>query len=213
MTKPLRAALYARVSTNDQKADLQLRELRTAAEQRSWRVIGEFVDEGISGAKASRPRLNALKSTIARGRVDLVAVWRLDRLGRSVVHLLRTLDEWTQQGVEFVSLRDSGVDTTTPTGRLLLTMLAAVAEFERRIIQERSKAGMEAARARGVQFGRPKLEIDLRPALAMLEKNHSIRQVADATGISRSTLCRRLAEHRARQMTKGNAHSHTVGLP
>jgi DNA invertase Pin-like site-specific DNA recombinase len=126
------------------------------------------------------------------GKIDVVAVWKLDRLGRSLANLLSTLDELGHHGVGFVSLRDAGIDTTSPAGRLLLQLMGAFAEFERGLIRERVKAGVDRARAKGVKFGRSRVEVDLRPAVAMLEAGHGIKQTASALRLSTSTLRRRL---------------------
>ncbi len=192
--KPPRAALYARVSTvgHGQDVELQLEELRQAATQRGWVVIEEFVDDGVSGAKASRPALDRMMEAARLGRVDLVAVWRLDRLGRSLANLLSTLDELGHHGVGFVSLRDAGVDTTSPTGRLLLQLMGAFAEFERGLIQERVKAGVQRARQRGVKFGRGRVDVDLKPALVMLQGGLGLKATAAALKVSTTTLRRRL---------------------
>jgi hypothetical protein len=121
-------------------------------------------------------------------------VWKLDRLGRSLQHLLSILDDLSGWGVDFTSLRDAGMDTTTPSGRLMLQLLGAFAEFERALIQEGVIAGVRRAQANGIHCGRPKVEIDLRPAVAMLEKGHGLGVTAKAMGVARSTLRRRLLE-------------------
>ena len=200
-SKPPRAALYARVSTvgHGQDVGLQLDELRAAAAQRGWVVVEEFVDEGVSGANASRPGLDRMMAAARLGRLDLVAVWKLDRLGRSLANLLGNLDELGHHGVGFVSLRDSGIDTTSPTGRLLLQVMGAFAEFERGLIQERVKAGVARAKARGVKFGRPTATVNpkaLEAAEKLIAEGWSIRSTADATGLRRSTLHRLLAARR-----------------
>ncbi|MBL8617051.1 MAG: recombinase family protein [Deltaproteobacteria bacterium] len=166
--------------------------LRQVAAHRGWTVVEEFVDEGISGAKASRPALDRMMEAARLGKIDVVAVWKLDRLGRSQANLLSTLDELGHHGVGFVSLRDAGIDTTSPAGRLLLQLMGAFAEFERGLIRERVKAGVDRARAKGVKFGRSRVEVDLRPAVAMLEAGHGIKQTASALRLSTSTLRRRL---------------------
>jgi DNA invertase Pin-like site-specific DNA recombinase len=125
---------------------------------------------------------------------EAVLVWKLDRLGRSLPHLLSVLDSLAGWGFDFTSLRDAGMDTTTPTGRLMLQLLGAFAEFERALIQERVIAGVRRAQANGKHCGRPKVEMDLRPAKAMLEKGHSLGVTAKAMGVARSTLRRRLVE-------------------
>jgi putative DNA-invertase from lambdoid prophage Rac len=140
----MRTAIYARVSTTDQTCENQLIELRRYCAARGW-TPKEFVDQGFSGAKESRPALDALLKDARRRRFDAVAVWRLDRLGRSLRHLILTLDELSALGVAFVSLGE-GIDTSTPAGRLQLHILGAIAEFERERIRERILAGLARAR-------------------------------------------------------------------
>ena len=143
MARTKRVALYARVSTlHGQDVGLQLDELRQVAGQRGWDLVEEYVDEGVSGAKASRPGLDRLLADAQRGRFDVVLVWKLDRLGRSLQHLLGVLDDLAGWGVGFASVRDAGIDTTTPAGRLMLQILGAFAEFEREMIRERVVAGV-----------------------------------------------------------------------
>jgi DNA invertase Pin-like site-specific DNA recombinase len=138
---------------------MQTRELQEYCERRGWKVSGEYVDEGISGAKDSRPELNKLMADAHRRRFDAVVVWRFDRFARSVSHLLRALDTFKALGVEFVSLSEQ-VDTSTPTGKMIFTVLGAVAELERSLIAERVKAGLRNARARGKRLGRPRVIVD-----------------------------------------------------
>jgi DNA invertase Pin-like site-specific DNA recombinase len=157
----VRAALYARVSTsnNGQDPSMQTRELREYCERRGWKVSGEFVDEGISGTKDSRPELNRLMADAHRRRFDAVVVWRFDRFARSVSHLLRALENFKALGIEFVSISEQ-VDTSTPTGKMVFTVLGAVAELERSLIAERVKAGLRNARAKGKRLGRPRVVVD-----------------------------------------------------
>ena len=146
----MRAAIYARVSTTDQHVENQLAELRQYVERRGWTVV-EYVDKGVSGAKDRRPALDELLKAARRRRFDVLACWRLDRLGRNLRHLILLLDELQALGIAFVTLGE-GIDTTTPGGRLQLQILSAIAEFERsRDIQERVVAGLAAPRrtARG----------------------------------------------------------------
>lgn len=196
MSKPVRAALYARVSTTSHGQDvgLQLEELRQVAAQRGWSVQQEYVDAGVSGAKTSRPALDRLLADAREGKVDVVAIWKLDRLARSVAHLLELGDSFNAWGVGLVSVRDAHVDTTTPAGRFTLQILGAVAELERSLIRERVVAGVRRAQAAGKHCGRPKVEMDLRPALAMLDQGHGLKTTAKALGVSRATLRRRLEE-------------------
>lgn len=191
-----RAALYARVSTlrHGQDVGLQLDELRQVAQQRGYAVSAEYIDEGVSGSKASRPALNRLMADVQAGRIDLLLVWKLDRLGRSLQHVLTVLDTLASAGVGFASLHDPGIDTTSPTGRLLLQLLACFAEFEKAIIQERVRAGVRRAQAAGKHCGRPRVDLDLRPALALLNEGRDLKDTARILNLSRSTLRRRLTE-------------------
>ncbi len=153
---PLRVAVYARVSTagNGQSPEMQTRELREYAERRGWKIAGEYVDVGISGSKEKRPELDRLMCDAHRRRFDAVIVWKFDRFARSVSHLLRALETFNALGIAFVSLSES-LDTSTPAGRMVFTVLGAVAELERSLIAERVRAGMRNARAKGKKIGRP----------------------------------------------------------
>ena len=157
----LRVAIYARVSTADQDCGLQLRELREYAARRGWEVAGEYVDTGWSGAKAKRPALDRLMADAAQHRFDCVAVYKLDRFGRSVLHLNQQLAALTNYGVRFIAI-SQGLDTdqSNPTSRLLLQILASVAEFERELIRERVSAGLHHAKAKGKHIGRPRRILD-----------------------------------------------------
>ncbi len=195
MTTTVRAALYARVSTtgHGQDVGLQLDELRLVAKQRGW-TVAEYVDEGVSGSKDSRPALDQMMADAREGRLDVVTIWKLDRLARSVRHLLEVSDSLNAWGVGLVSVRDAHIDTTTPSGRFTLQILGAVAELEKGLIRERVVAGVRRAQAAGKHCGRPKVELDLRPALAMLGQGHGLKTTAKALGVSRATLRRRLVE-------------------
>ena len=197
-TRPnaVRVALYARVSTLHQGQDtgLQLDELRQVAAQRGWSITTEYVDEGVSGAKTSRPALDRMLADAQAGRFDLLAVWKLDRLGRSLPHLLQVLDQLASNGVGFAAIRDAGIDTTTPTGRLLLQLLGAFADYERSLLRERVVAGVRRAQASGKHCGRPRRELDLRPALALLNEGRGLKDVARILNVPRATLRRRLDE-------------------
>jgi len=194
--KIVRAAIYARVSTigHGQDVGMQVDELQAVAAQRGWEVVGVYADEGISGSKDSRPELDRMMADAAKGRFDIIAIWKLDRLARSVVHLLDVVESLKAWGVGLVSVRDAHVDTTTPAGRFSLQIMGAVAELERCLIQERVKAGVARAQAKGIHCGRPVVEMDLRPALAMLEQGDGLKTIATALGVSRGTLRRRLRE-------------------
>jgi len=153
--RPLRAALYARVSTlnNGQSPEMQIRDFAEYCQRRGWTAT-EYVDVGISGAKDRRPELDRLMIDAHQRRFDVVVVWKFDRFARSVSHLLRALETFNSLGIAFVSLGEQ-IDTSTPAGRMVFTVLGAVAELERSLIVERVRAGMRNARAKGKQIGRP----------------------------------------------------------
>jgi DNA invertase Pin-like site-specific DNA recombinase len=190
-----RAALYARVSTSNhgQNVGLQLDELRQVARQRGWSVVGEYVDEGISGTKTSRPALDRVMASARRGEFDVLTVWRFDRFARSTTHLLTALEEFRTIGVEFLSLREQ-IDTSTPMGKAMFTIVAAVAALERDIIAERVRAGVARAKANGVHCGRPLRNLDPRAAQLLIDQGHPLRDVARMLAVPGSTLRRRLAE-------------------
>jgi len=177
-TQNINVAIYARCSTGRQDVGLQVDELRAMANQRGWNIVHEFKDEGISGAKDSRPGLDALMAAAHAGRIDTVCVWRFDRFARSTRHLLEALETFRVLNVGFVSMREA-VDTTTPAGKALFTMIAAVAELERGLIAERVKAGIERAKANGVKIGRPERS-DVDPVIAakLYEEGFSINEIA-----------------------------------
>jgi DNA invertase Pin-like site-specific DNA recombinase len=177
----IRAAIYGRVSTLDQQPENQLSELRHYAAARGWTAT-EYVDKGVSGAKDRRPALDQLVSDAKRRRFDVLVCWRLDRLGRSLKHLITLLDEFQGLGVAFVSLGE-GIDATTPAGKLQFQVLGAIAEFERARISERIRAGLQRARAEGRTLGRRPCAIsdDQYAAVAHL----SIREAARVLGVSR----------------------------
>jgi DNA invertase Pin-like site-specific DNA recombinase len=179
-----RVAIYARVSTLNQGQDpgLQTRELREFAERRSWTVVGEYVDRGVSGSKESRPALNELLEAVHKRKCDVVLVWKMDRWARSLRNLVNSLADLEARGVAFVSLRDN-VDLTTPSGRLMVQIIGAMAEFERSLIVERVRAGMRNAASKGKQIGRPpltQLNSDTRRSIYETHKagGRSLRQLA-----------------------------------
>ena len=158
MAKAKRVAVYARVSTDGQTTENQLRELRAAAERNGWVIAGEYVDHGISGAKGrrDRPQFDALLRGVTRKEFDVVAAWSVDRLGRSLQDLVGFLVDLQAKGVHLY-LHQQALDTSTPSGKAMFGMLGVFAEFERAIIQERVRAGLARARAKGTILGRPKV--------------------------------------------------------
>ncbi len=191
----MRVAIYARCSTADQSVDLQLDELRTYAAQRGFDVVQPYCDNGVSGSKTSRPALDQLLADAHRRRFDAVLVWKLDRLGRSLVHLIRLVDQLGSLGVDLISLRDTGMDTTGPTGKLIFHVMGAVAEFERDLIRERTRAGIASARRRGKRLGRPRAPVAVAKAESLLARGLSVSATARELGIARATLRRALAKN------------------
>jgi DNA invertase Pin-like site-specific DNA recombinase len=189
-----RVAIYARVSTTNHGQDvtLQTRELQQFAEARGWHVAGTYIDDGVSGAKDSRPDLNRLMADAHKRCFDVVAVWRFDRFARSVSHLLRALETFSALGIAFVSLSEQ-MDTTTPTGKMVFTVLGAVAELERSLIAERVRAGLRNARAKGTRLGRPRIIVDVSRVLGLRAEGQTVREIAEALGISRSLVHKTLA--------------------
>ena len=184
----MKAALYARVSTtNGQDPTMQTRELKEYCERRGWKIAGEYVDTGISGAREKRPELDRMMADAHRRRFDAVVVWKFDRFARSVSHLLRALETFKALGIEFVSLSEQ-VDTSTPMGKMVFTVLGAVAELERSLIAERVRAGLRNARAKGKKLGRPRKAVD-RARIALLRRSGaSWRAVAEKLGVSVGTV-------------------------
>lgn len=182
-TKPIRVALYARVSTSNHGQDvtLQTRELKEFIECRGWQLAGEYVDLGISGSKDRRPELDRLMADARSREFDAVLVWKFDRFARSVSHLLRALETFQALGIDFVSLSES-LDTSTPTGKMVFTVLGAVAELERSLIVERVKAGLRNARAKGKRLGRPRVALDVCRVAELHNAGVSWPQIAKQLG-------------------------------
>ncbi len=189
----MRVAIYARCSTAEQTVSLQLDGVREYAALRGFEIVEEYVDEAVSGAKARRPALDRLLDDAHRRRFDAVLVWKLDRLGRSLSHLIRLVDTFGSLGIDLVSLNDPGLDTTAPSGRLIFHVMGAVAEFERDLIRERTRAGIASARRRGKRLGRPRSLVSLAKAQSLLAGGLSVSAAARELGISRTTLRRTLA--------------------
>jgi len=182
-----RVAIYARVSTADQTCDNQLRDLREYCRARGWTGVREFIDTGISGTKERRPALDKLMVEVKARRVDVVVVAAFDRLGRSVRDLVETLELFRHLGVEFISLREQ-IDTGSPLGQPVFTIIPAIAQLERSLIVERVKAGLRRARAEGKRLGRPRLRVDERQLRAVA--GQPVRPAAKTLGISPSSYVR-----------------------
>jgi len=185
-----RVAIYARVSTAEQSSDMQLLELRDYALRRGWTVHAEYIDNGVSGTKSSRPELDKLVGEARRRKFDVVLVWRFDRFARSTSHLLASLEEFRNLGIDFVS-HNEAIDTTAPLGKAMFTIVAAIAELERSIIVERVRAGVAKARAKGKRIGRPKgSKVDPVAVARMLNAGQSLREIARALCVSVGTVHR-----------------------
>ncbi len=198
----MRAAIYARVSTADQTCENQLLDLRRYCEARGWTAT-EYVDTGVSGAKDRRPALDALMADARRRKVDTVVVWRLDRFGRNLRHLITAIEELNAAGVSFVSTGEN-IDTASPTGRLLLGIMGSFAEFERERIRERIHAGLARARRQGQKLGRKRQRIAARDLQAVA--GMSVREAARVLGVPPS----RVHSERLRVFGNGVEQSHQI---
>ena len=185
--RPIKTAgIYARVSTSDQDCDLQLRDLHEYCQRREWKAI-EYVDTGVSGVRSSREHLDRLMHDARRGKLDVVICWRFDRFARSTKHLLEALEEFKALGIGFVSHQEA-IDTTSPMGKLLFTIVAAMAEMERAILIERVKAGIASAKAKGKSFGRPKKVFRRDTAIELRGLGYSWRRISRLLSVPVSTL-------------------------
>ena len=184
MNQTKSVAIYARVSTDKQKVQMQLAELREYAQRAGWKIYREFVDEGYTGKDTSRPAFKEMLDEARRRKFDLLLVWKLDRLSRSLKDLITTLDELGHLGIDFISY-DNKIDTSSPTGKLVFQVIGAVAEFERNIISERVKAGLRNAQRNGKRLGRPPVPPrTIENARRLREEGLSFRKIAKKLGIS-----------------------------
>jgi DNA invertase Pin-like site-specific DNA recombinase len=204
----IRVAIYARVSTSNhgQDVSMQTRELRQFAEARGWQIAGEYIDEGVSGAKDSRPELNRLMTDAHKRRFGVVCVWRFDRFARSVSHLLRALETFKALGIDFVSYSEQ-MDTSTPAGKMVFTVLGAVAELERSLIVERVRAGLRNARAKGKKLGRPSVAVDAVEIIRLRSQGRTVREIAVELGYSRSLVHKTLANGERRRVENAEVRS------
>ena len=181
-----RAIIYARVSTKEQNVDMQLIDLKQYAEARKLNVVKVYIDFA-SGVKSDRINYKKLFDDVRKGKTDIVLVWKFDRFARSTKELINALEEFNNIGIDFISYKEN-VDTSTPAGKILFTMISAFAEFERAIIRERVLAGMEKARARGVKLGRPKISpFTIQKVLALRAEGLSYKEIVEQLKISKST--------------------------
>ncbi len=184
-------AIYARVSTNEQSTEPQLLDLRRYADQRGWDVYQVYDDKGISGTRNSRPALDDLMNDARKRRFDVVLVWRFDRFARSTKHLVLALEEFKNLGIDFVSYQEN-IDTSSPLGAAIFTIIGAVAQLERDIIAERVKGGLRRAKSNGTKLGRPQLQPDADKARKMRSEGLSLRAIATGLGISHTKVAQLL---------------------
>ncbi len=187
-----RVAIYARVSTTDQSTDSQLLDLRRYVADRGWHLHREYTDNGVSGTKDNRPALNQLMDDAKKRRFDVLLVWRFDRFARSTKHLILALEEFRNLGVDFVSYQEN-IDTSSPLGSAIFTIISAVAQLERDIIAERVKAGLRRAVEAGKQLGRPNgTSLDVEAIHRLRSEGLSLMRIAKALKTSKSSIARLL---------------------
>jgi len=187
----MRIGIYARVSTKDQSCELQLRDLRSYCAARGLELVREYIDVGQSGAKDSRPELNKLMDDARKRQFDALVVWRFDRFARSTKHLLLALEEFRSLGIQFISYQEN-IDTSSPLGQALFTIVSAVAQLERDLIRERVSAGIRNARENGKKLGRPMRVVDRGRILQMRAEGQSLEQIASNLGVGYGTVRARL---------------------
>ena len=181
-------AIYARVSTDRQSTESQLSTLRAYIEKRSWTPCKEYIDTGFTGSNTKRPAFNEMIADAKKRSFDVLLVYKLDRLSRSLKDLITTLDELQSLEIDFISY-DNALDTTTPTGRLLFHIVGAVAEFEKELIRERVKAGLDNARTKGKRLGRPPIpSLKLEEAKKLRKEGFSFRKISSLLGIHESSI-------------------------
>ena len=187
-----KVALYARVSTQGQTVNNQLQELHTVAERHGWDVVSEYKDKGISGAKGrdKRPQFDAMMKAANRREFDIIMSWSIDRLGRSLQHLVEFLGDIQQKGVDLY-LHQQNIDTGTPSGKAMFQMVGVFAEFERSMIQERVKAGLERAKKQGKVLGRPRVHATVESRIRKKRmEGKGILKIATELGVGTSTVQR-----------------------
>lgn len=203
----MRAAIYSRVSTSGkgQDVEMQLRDLRTYTQSRGIEVFKEYIDSGFSGRKDQRPALDRLMNDAHKKRFDMVMVWRFDRFARSTKHLITALEAFKHLGIDFISFQEN-IDTSSPMGKAMFTIVSAIAELEADIIRERVMAGLANARARGVKLGRPSPEVNTDQLLSLRSAGLSIRKIAARMKLDKMTVCKtlKICGQQPQQIQAGN---------
>ncbi len=186
-----RVGIYVRVSTKDQSVEMQLNDLQRYSKERGFEVFKIYKDNGVSGTKDTRPGLNQLMDDARKRRFDIVLVWRFDRFARSTKHLVNALYEFRNLGIDFISFQEN-IDTSSPLGEAVFTIISAMSKLERDIIAERVKGGLRKARANGKRLGRPKSEVDTDKIVEHRKQKKSIRQIASEMNLSNNLVFRTL---------------------
>ncbi len=184
--------IYARVSTDKQAVDMQLAELQDFLTKRDWSLYQEYIDQGYNGGNTKRPAFSQMMVDARKRKFDVLLVWKLDRLGTSLKDLINTLDELGALGIDFISYENQ-LDTSTPTGKLVFHVIGAVAEFEKDIIRERVKAGLENAKRKGKRLGRPPVsDVLLEKAKTLRGEGLSFRKIGKRLGVDEGTVRKRV---------------------
>ena len=186
-----KVAIYVRVSTKDQSVGMQLNDLERYSKERGLNIFKVYEDNGVSGTKETRPALGQLMDDARKRKFDIVLVWRFDRFARSTKHLVNALYEFRNLGIDFISYQEN-IDTSSPLGEAIFTIISAMSKLERDIIAERVKGGLRKARANGKRLGRPKNEVDTDKVIEYRKQNKSIRQIAAELNLSKGAVQRAL---------------------
>ena len=186
-----KVAIYVRVSTKDQSVGMQLNDLERYSKERGLNIFKVYEDNGVSGTKETRPALGQLMDDARKRKFNVVLVWRFDRFARSTKHLVNALYEFRNLGIDFISYQEN-IDTSSPLGEAIFTIISAMSKLERDIIAERVKGGLRKARANGKRLGRPKNEVDTDKVIECRKQNKSIRQIAAELNLSKGAVQRAL---------------------
>jgi DNA invertase Pin-like site-specific DNA recombinase len=189
----VKVAIYVRVSTPEQTVENQRQALREYCDRRGWQIARDYSDEGVCGAESDRPELNRLMADADKGKFEAVCVWKFDRFGRSVQHLLKSLEVFKGLGIEFVSVSEA-IDTSSAAGKMMFTLLAAFAEFERGLIIERTHAGLRRAKAEGHRAGPKAKEVDRARVRQLREDGRTWEEICSETGLSKGSAWRALQD-------------------
>lgn len=187
----MKIAAYIRVSTKDQNTEMQLDDIKKYCEFKGWSNPAFFIDHGESGAKTSRPEFDKMMKAVRSKEVDVLLTWKFDRIGRSSIHLIQVMQELKELNVDFISIKES-IDTTTAMGKMIFTIFAALAEFERDTIKMRTKTGQDLARSKGIHCGRPETYStkDRQAVIAYFNEGVKPDKIGEIMGMDRSTVYR-----------------------